>query len=263
VDELVARLSVYDDGGVRLQRWNAPASLEMRSQPAGAQAALEHDGERLELGVTPVARRTVPRGSAVLVLQLAGRAQARLPVLLARGEELSLEVALPRESAIPAGFVYVPAGRFLFGMTGDEASRRAFFETIPMHEVRTGPYLIGRNEVTYAEWIEFLDSLPPALQARHTPNAPAKVGISGALTPMTPRRTWPGCARAARSRARGCAATTNGSAPPEEPTIGRIRTGGSCALPMPTSTSPTARRRWAPTRWARIPHPPARSASST
>jgi formylglycine-generating enzyme required for sulfatase activity len=40
-----------------------------------------------------------------------------------------------------------------------------------MHEVTTPAYLIARHEVTFGEWIQFLEALPPAERKRRTPAA--------------------------------------------------------------------------------------------
>ncbi|HEU4407944.1 MAG TPA: SUMF1/EgtB/PvdO family nonheme iron enzyme, partial [Polyangiaceae bacterium] len=59
--------------------------------------------------------------------------------------------------------------------------RRGYFDTVPRHEVRTGGYLIGRTEVTYGAWLDYLEALEPAERARRTPKSEAKVGQSGGL----------------------------------------------------------------------------------
>jgi formylglycine-generating enzyme required for sulfatase activity/predicted Ser/Thr protein kinase len=75
----------------------------------------------------------------------------------------------PSHVHVPRGFAYVPPGSFLYGSREDEAMR-VWFSAMPMHEVATGHYLISRTETTYAEWIEFLESLPPAERARRAPH---------------------------------------------------------------------------------------------
>jgi formylglycine-generating enzyme required for sulfatase activity len=89
----------------------------------------------------------------------------RYPVLPRRGETLRIAVPIPER--VPDGFVYVPPGRFLYGSANDET--RSHFPASPLHEVSTGAYFIGRTEVTFAQWIEFLDSLPPGERARRRP----------------------------------------------------------------------------------------------
>src|SRR5205807_587205 len=109
----------------------------------------------------------------------AGRADVRYPVLLARGETLRLDVALPVAGAVPAGYAYVPPGRFLFGSADDEDLRRSFLDAPPLHQVETGAYLIGRTEVSFGEWLEFLRALP-ALERRR--RLPLSRSLRGALS---------------------------------------------------------------------------------
>jgi formylglycine-generating enzyme required for sulfatase activity len=113
----------------------------------------------------------------VLVLGAEGRAPVRYPVRLRRDERLKLDVELPSAQVAPPGFVYVPAGRFLFG-SGDEGLRRGFLSTVPMHEVYTAAFWIAKDETTYSDWLAYLAALGPEERAKRTPN----VGkFSGAL----------------------------------------------------------------------------------
>jgi formylglycine-generating enzyme required for sulfatase activity len=185
-DELVQRLALYDDGGERQRRWSAPALLTVASNPPGASVVLHRfteDSEKKlrlhrlrDLGQTPIAAVETARGSYLLTFELAGRFPVRYPVLLGRGERFRVEVDLPPAPAVPSGFVYIPPGRFLFGSAADEEVRRGFFDTVPLHEVRTGAFLIGRTEVTFAEWLELLRSLPRDERARRQPRVASKVG---------------------------------------------------------------------------------------
>ena len=90
-------------------------------------------------------------GSYLVTASVPGRPTVRLPVRLGRGERRAEEIQLPAQ--VPAGFVYVPAGRFLYGSADLEELRGAFFNTAPLHEVATGPYLIARHETTFADWL--------------------------------------------------------------------------------------------------------------
>jgi formylglycine-generating enzyme required for sulfatase activity len=54
----------------------------------------------------------------------------------------------------------------MFGTSSEEAIR-VFLDTAPIHEIQTGPYLISRTETTYADWIEYLSSMPPEQRAAH------------------------------------------------------------------------------------------------
>jgi formylglycine-generating enzyme required for sulfatase activity len=81
----------------------------------------------------------------------------------------------------------VPPGRFLFGSADSSDMRRGFLSAAPLHEVWTEGYFIGRHEVTFAEWIAFLDELAPDERGRRTPHA-ASAPSSLALTEIAPRR---------------------------------------------------------------------------
>ena len=183
VEELLPRLRLYDEDGQRLARWQAPGTLAITTTPAGARVMLERyqrgAGGRIErvepreLGVTPLSEVTLPPGSYRLTLQAPGHAPIRYPVVVRRGESLPFDVTLPLTTALPADFVYVPAGRFLYGSAGDEDLRRGFYGTVPLHEVHTDAYLIAVHETTYADWIAFLDALAPEQQALRIPGGDA------------------------------------------------------------------------------------------
>jgi formylglycine-generating enzyme required for sulfatase activity len=106
-------------------------------------------------------------------------------VLVGRGERLTRRIVVPPRSAIPEGFVYVPAGRFLFGSDREESTRK-WFDAQPMHEVETGAYLISRTEVTLAQWMAYLRALPADERARRTPRpkgeAPMLTLVDGRFT---------------------------------------------------------------------------------
>ncbi len=177
-DRLVQRLRLHDTRGERLARWIAPMSLEVRTTPPGATVSLARylhteNGRRelapaLQAGHTPLEKLTLEHGTWVLDFQAPGRAPVRYVLRAEAGTERTLEVALPEDSRVPEGFVYVPRGTFLFG-TGEDESIRRFFNTVPLHEVETGPYLIARTEVTYGEYLAWLEALPPEERARRMP----------------------------------------------------------------------------------------------
>lgn len=189
-DELVRRLEVTSDHGAA-SLWDRPAHLAIETSPPGAAVALERfalHGERwvavpeASLGPTPVADHPVAPGSVVLVVSAPGRASVRLPILLERGEARRITLDLPLATAVPEGFVFVPPGRFLYGSAGADA--RTFFGTQPLHPVETGAYLIAEDETTFAEWIAFLRSLPPAERIQRIPRAGGD-GFSVALTELS------------------------------------------------------------------------------
>jgi eukaryotic-like serine/threonine-protein kinase len=187
-DELLARLRLYDDGGAHLRRFDDPAVVTLATDPPGAEVwvarfgddggggLVERDSRRL--GVAPLTAALAP-GSYVIRLDAPGRAAVRYPVLVGRGEPVALSLALPAADRVPAGFVYVPPGRFLTGATREE--QRWLLLAAPLHERRTAAYLIGRTPVTVGEWLEFLETLPPDERARRAPGATAVSGGSVSL----------------------------------------------------------------------------------
>ena len=133
----------------------------------------------------------------MLTFALAGRTPVRYPILLRRAEELRLDLALPTREAVPDGFVYVPPGRFLFGTSSDESVRQGFLSTVPVHEVSSPAYLIGRFEVTYADWLEYLRALPPSERAARAIHVPASTRTAPCSIRKTPTSTRPTAATSA------------------------------------------------------------------
>ncbi|WPB76762.1 SUMF1/EgtB/PvdO family nonheme iron enzyme [Archangium violaceum] len=182
-DELLQRLRLYDPPGERLARFEAPLRVKVRTRPAGATVTLARyepasDGRRVltaarQAGTTPVEGLSLERGTWVVELSAPGYAPVRHVLRAEPGPERTLEVALPEAASVPEGFIYVPRGTFLFGTAADENIRQ-FFDTTPLHEVETGPYLISRTEVTYGEYVRWLEALPPEERTRRTPHG-AKV----------------------------------------------------------------------------------------
>jgi formylglycine-generating enzyme required for sulfatase activity len=68
--------------------------------------------------------------------------------------------------------------------------RQVFLATAPLHEIRTGAYLIARRETTFREWLEYLESLPAELQARRSIQV-GKGSMTGALDlHQLPDKAW-------------------------------------------------------------------------
>jgi formylglycine-generating enzyme required for sulfatase activity len=120
------------------------------------------------------ATTTLPPGSYRLIFRGPGLAEVNYPFEARRGQRIDLDVTVPPASSIPQGFVYVPAGEFLFG-DADEQLRTQFLDTVPLHVRHTPAYLIARHETTYAEWLAFLNSLPEGERARHAPDVSTAV----------------------------------------------------------------------------------------
>lgn len=167
--ELLDRLALYDDGGALRERWNAPATVELVGLPAQTSATLERYGSEdhrfvpvaVDQAVTEAV--TLPPGSYRLSVPHEGTT-VRYPFVVTRGERLRLDVrAAP--PPLPDGFVYVPAGRFVYGSTADDESRIGFFDAVPAHTATLPAFAIARHEVTYEQWLAFLDDLPKKSRA--------------------------------------------------------------------------------------------------
>lgn len=178
-DALLARLAVYDRDGRRRRAFAAPPVVELVTRPAGARIEVRRyvaDPRGLlaeqvigPRGPTPVVIRDLPPGSYLLIIEAAGRAPVRLPVLLRPRAPVAIDLDLPRVGAVPDGFVYVPPGRGFVG--SDREGLRAITDALPLHEVDTAGYLIARTETTVADWIAFLDALPADQRAARRPRA--------------------------------------------------------------------------------------------
>jgi serine/threonine protein kinase/formylglycine-generating enzyme required for sulfatase activity len=195
-DELVGRMAIYDRDGELTAAWSAPGTLVLASTPPGAtvtaravaRTADRSLGPPRVLGTTPLANVTLAPGSYVLDVSLAGRASVVDAVAIARDGSHAVAIDLPTADAVPAGFVYIPAGRSPFG-SADEEAVRTFFHSVPMHEVETAAYLIAAHETTYGEWIEFLEALPPDERALRTPRT-GEAGADEGVVAL--HRTGPG-----------------------------------------------------------------------
>jgi formylglycine-generating enzyme required for sulfatase activity len=200
LEDLLQRLSLYDPERIWQQRFVAPGQLSVRTEPPQAQVGLwryeEGEAQRLRPVEVPAPPRApleamnLAPGSYLLTLQAPEHAPVRYPFVLGRGEQLRLDLWLPPQTAVPPGFVYVPPGRSLFGTAADEASRRSFLTTVPLHPVQTAGYFIARYETTYGDWIAYLNALPPPERAVRAMKV-GKGSLAGAVElSELPGGTW-------------------------------------------------------------------------
>ncbi len=176
-DELLARLPANDSGGGRRARWRSPGRLVVTTLP-GTNVTITPGDRSLPAGTTEL---ELTPGSYLVTATGPGRAEVRAPVAIARDQTSHVELTPPPATAIPPGFVYVPAGDVGYGARGDDEGRRSFFVTAPFHLRPVPAFLIASHEVTIGEWLRFVDALPAAERAARLPRAAAKVGTSGAL----------------------------------------------------------------------------------
>ena len=177
VRRLEQELDISQEGAEWLQQLQTPAELELVTTPPGAHVELtryiEVEGalrrepvpEAGSVGPAPIARLRLPEGSYVLHVTHPGRVPVKLPLLLTHGARESIRLTLP--TAVPDGYVYVPRGCFLLGSSEPEEVRKFTYYRPPIHRFCLNEgYLIGQREVTFGDWLTYLDDLPPDAPAR-------------------------------------------------------------------------------------------------
>jgi serine/threonine protein kinase/formylglycine-generating enzyme required for sulfatase activity len=161
----------------------ATVSISTSSYPATV-TILRYDAlPQGALVLTPVntlslngpAVQSLPRGSYLLRFSGPDKLEFDYPLFLRMGENATLSIALPPATGIPAGFSYVPAGRFLVG-DADEKLRTGFTNTVPLHDRSTPGFLVAKHEITYGEWIAFLNTLPSDRMRALYPHSTGSVG---------------------------------------------------------------------------------------
>jgi formylglycine-generating enzyme required for sulfatase activity/tRNA A-37 threonylcarbamoyl transferase component Bud32 len=187
----VDRMNEIDLSGALRDRWSQPGGVTISAAPSPVWVRLEQFVEddvgrrrvveRWSNRLPPVALRVEPGSYLVSVTTKEGDV-IRSPFRLERGQTVTHEIELPR-GKIPSGYAFVPSGWFLLG-EADESFRTAFLDAVPIHPAKTGPFLIGQNEVTYAQWLQFLSALPKVEADARAPfvstkqsGAPQQVGL--------------------------------------------------------------------------------------
>ena len=164
------------DVGQYAAQLRADATLSIETSLPGAIAVahkyVERDrvlvkGEPRYLGLSPLREARVAPGSYLVVVKHAGCQDARVPVLLKRGELTKLSLNLYTHAEIGEGFVYVPGGPFVAG--GDPVAA----ESLPRAAHEVADFAIARYPVTFREYCAFLDDLErvdPSLARKRAPH---------------------------------------------------------------------------------------------
>jgi formylglycine-generating enzyme required for sulfatase activity len=188
--ELRSRLKLVDPD--RFAQLDAPATLTVRAP--GAEVTIAAYGPAPERTLGPArpfalgAPQSLAPGSYLLIATRPDGATLRYPIVLGPGETRERTLAVPDPARVPAGFVFVPGGRFLFGSAADE-SVREFFNTVPIHPIEQPAFSIAREETTYADWIAYLEALGPAQREQRRPHVGA-TGLSGQLDLSKTPKGW-------------------------------------------------------------------------
>ncbi len=186
----------FDDTGALEHRLAPEGFVVLETNPPGATVFLHRYEEGTDrrliprpaeppiLGQTPI-RSRIPNGRYLLVLRKEGFRDVLYPVFVQYGTELRERVDLYREEEIGADFAYVPGGPFVSG--GD---REAFLYS-PRAIERVEGFFLGRHEVTFAEYAEFLGHLVAIGKAeefqRHLPTSDRPGQYLLGLDPETKR----------------------------------------------------------------------------
>ena len=188
-DELANRLALYDTTGERRARLAARAKLIVDVEPQTARLVLARYEPGEQVAVGPGTSVAIAPGAWMLIATAEGHEETRLSIIVERGQQERLAVRLPRTEQVPPGYVYMPTGPGLFGSSDAEAVR-SWFNAVPQHVVTTKAYWIARHETTFADWIAFLDELPPDERELRRPRV-AGTGFRGSLElAHDPRTGW-------------------------------------------------------------------------
>ncbi|MBI4614060.1 MAG: SUMF1/EgtB/PvdO family nonheme iron enzyme [Planctomycetes bacterium] len=135
-----------DPPDARVRIYRLPVN-ELDPQEANFVKEIPGDGRTIELDA----------GGYLLVFEHPDRAPCRLPVYLLRtnpeGRELVVPLLGPDE--IPPGFVYIPPGPYLFGERGE-------YRYDPAEHPETGGYLVAECELSWGEWLPYVEANPEA-----------------------------------------------------------------------------------------------------
>jgi formylglycine-generating enzyme required for sulfatase activity len=186
LDEMLARVPVYDQDGARLAEWRRPGRLAFTAPPGTAVTIAP--GDRA-LPAAPAEVELAP-GTYQLTARGADGAMLTAPVAIRRGERIAIDLTPPPPSAVPPGFAFVPAGTVDYGAAASDEQVRSFFLSPPMHPRHVDAFAIAVHEVTIADWLRFVEAQPPQQQAALVPRAEAGLGSGGPLALTRTARGW-------------------------------------------------------------------------
>ncbi len=183
---LIEDIALYDERVAA--QWQAPRSVAVLTSPPGREftvhryepdAAGNLSKTEVEGGLSSPSQLTLTPGSYVIEIAANDNDEPiRYPLAISPLPETAREpyvvdVALPEPGAIPAGFAFIPAGQFWAGGGGELATERArsWATAPPLHQRQLGSYLIAKHQTTFAEWITFLNDLPPQERDQWLPKA--------------------------------------------------------------------------------------------
>ena len=116
----------------------------------------------------------LPGGSYLIVIKKEGYVEARVPILIRRGEiKQTPEIQLFLRKEVPESFAYIPQGEFIMG--GDRNALNALDRS---NKALPG-YFISRHEVTTEDYLKFINYMEARIPGSAKKYLPRKSPTSG------------------------------------------------------------------------------------
>lgn len=171
------RLLLYDDGTF-IEQWNAKGSISFRIvntknissvSISVLQYITSRDG-RVRLAEVSTHQKQFSKiellpGSYLASIHVDSYPSVRYPFLIDQNRHSQMAFVLPKRESFVQGMVYIPAGNFLFGSAESEEMRINLLQTVPVHTRVTADFLIAQHEVTFEQWLTFIEDQPKEEQA--------------------------------------------------------------------------------------------------
>ncbi len=147
-------------GGVEAEVWS-DGTVRKMTLPEGVRATVTgtplYACAATLCGTTPLAALPLDPGSYLALVRKDGFDDERIPFVVARKQRVELSASLRARGSAPEGFRFVPKANFTTGpdWRTDPPTRRA---------VDVEPFFMMEHEVTFAEYLEFLND--PAVRGR-------------------------------------------------------------------------------------------------
>jgi serine/threonine protein kinase/formylglycine-generating enzyme required for sulfatase activity len=182
----MAALREIDSTGQLTSRFQIPATVVVGVRARQFRARLEKFLTETSGSTTVSEEHSIPAsarsetslapGAYRIRVDSEGYAPVLYPFVAHPGQHIEIVIDPPPAAEVPRDFIYIPPGTFLTG-DGDEDLRQSFLNAAPIHTSSTDQFLISRYEVTFGQWIDFLNAIPTPERARHRPESVSVQGL--------------------------------------------------------------------------------------